>query len=221
MVAAAQLFDESRIILQGSDTLLVNRALHVVNNGNETATWEVDFLSQGTHNSWSSLILQMASPTLVPHTSSSRHFSFQWLWYFFFFFAVTFALMITEALEALAETDLGLANRVQISPFGNKITLDGESKSLHDFFYLCLFSAENFFSRRRFIRRRRNGGDVFIPDERSETESSRFENKVTSSHTSECRLSVRSATRRVDLEICFSQLYPNGNKLCCFRYQLS
>ena len=30
----------------------------------------------------------------------------------------------------------------------------------------------------------------------------------------------RSATRRVDLETCFSQLYPNGNKLCCFRYQL-
>ena len=43
MVAAAQLFDESRIILQGSDTLLVNRAFHVVNNGNETATCEVDF----------------------------------------------------------------------------------------------------------------------------------------------------------------------------------
>ena len=68
--------------------------------------------------------------------------------------------------------------------------------------------------------------------ERSETESlrfesSRFENNVTSSHnnvmsshTSECRLAVRSATRRVDLEICFSQLYPNGNKLCCFRCQL-
>ena len=50
--------------------------------------------------------------------------------------------------------------------------------------------------------------------ERSDTESSRFENNMTSSHTS------RSATRRVDLEICFSQLYPNGNKLCCFRYQL-
>ena len=66
-----------------------------------------------------------------------------------------------------------------------------------------------------------------LPYERSETESSRFENTVTSSHTSECRLVVRSATRRVDLEICFShleicfsQLYPNGNKLCCFRYQL-
>ena len=59
-----------------------------------------------------------------------------------------------------------------------------------------------------------------LPYERSETESSRFENNVTSSHTLECRLAVRSATRRVDLEICFSQLYPNGNKLCCFRYQL-
>ena len=59
-----------------------------------------------------------------------------------------------------------------------------------------------------------------LPYERSETESSRFENNVTSSHTSECRLAVRRATRRVDLEICFSQLYPNGNKLCCFRYQL-
>ena len=59
-----------------------------------------------------------------------------------------------------------------------------------------------------------------LPYERSVTESSRFENNVTSSHTSECRLAVRSATRRVDLEICFSQLYPNGNKLCCFRYQL-
>ena len=59
-----------------------------------------------------------------------------------------------------------------------------------------------------------------LPYERSETESPRFENNVTSSHTSECRLVVRSATRRVDLEICFSQLYPNGNKLCCFRYQL-
>ena len=60
-----------------------------------------------------------------------------------------------------------------------------------------------------------------LPYERSETESSRFENKnVTSSHTSECRLSVQSATRRVDLEICFSQLYTNGNKLCCFRCQL-
>ena len=58
-----------------------------------------------------------------------------------------------------------------------------------------------------------------LPYERSETESSRFENNVTSSHTSECRLAVRSATRRVDLEICFSQLHPNGNKLCCFRYQ--
>ena len=59
-----------------------------------------------------------------------------------------------------------------------------------------------------------------LPYERSETESSRFENNVTSSHTSECRLAVRSATRRVGLEICFSQLYPNGNKLCCFGYQL-
>ena len=59
-----------------------------------------------------------------------------------------------------------------------------------------------------------------LPYERSETESSRFENNVTSSHTSECQLAVRSATRRVDLEICFSQLYPNRNKLCCFRYQL-
>ena len=59
-----------------------------------------------------------------------------------------------------------------------------------------------------------------LPFERSDTESSRFENNVTSSHTSECRLAVRSATRRVDLEICFSQLYPNGNKLCCFGYQL-
>ena len=59
-----------------------------------------------------------------------------------------------------------------------------------------------------------------LPYERSKTESSRFENNVTSSHTSECRLAVRSATGRVDLEICFSQLYPNGNKLCCFRYQL-
>ena len=59
-----------------------------------------------------------------------------------------------------------------------------------------------------------------LPYERSETESSRFENNVTSSHTSECRLAVRSATRRVDLEICFSQLHPNGNKFCCFRYQL-
>ena len=38
-----------------------------------------------------------------------------------------------------------------------------------------------------------------LPYERSETESSRFENNVTSSHTSECRLAVRSATRRVDL----------------------
>ena len=51
-----------------------------------------------------------------------------------------------------------------------------------------------------------------LPYERSETESSRFENNVTSSHTSECWLTVRSATRRVDLEICFSQLYPNGKK---------
>ena len=59
-----------------------------------------------------------------------------------------------------------------------------------------------------------------LPYGRSETKSSRFENNVTSPHTSECRLAVRSATRRVDLEICFSQLYPNGNKLCCFRYQL-
>ena len=59
----------------------------------------------------------------------------------------------------------------------------------------------------------------YLPYERSETDSSRFKN-VTSSHTSECRLAVPSATRRVDLEICFSQLYPNGNKLCCFRYQL-
>ena len=59
-----------------------------------------------------------------------------------------------------------------------------------------------------------------LPYEGSETESSRFENNVTSSHTSECRLCVRSATQRVDLEICFSQLYPNGNKLSCFRYQL-
>ena len=40
--------------------------------------------------------------------------------------------------------------------------------------------------------------------ERSETENSRFENNVTSSHTWECLLAVRSATRRVDLEICFS-----------------
>ena len=47
MVTAAQLFDESRIILQGSDTLLVNRAFHVVNNGNETATCEVDFFIAG------------------------------------------------------------------------------------------------------------------------------------------------------------------------------
>ena len=65
-----------------------------------------------------------------------------------------------------------------------------------------------------------------LPYERSKTESKRFKKKnkkkkkMTSSHTSECRLAVRSATRRVDLEICFSQLYPNGNKLCCFRYQL-
>ena len=49
-----------------------------------------------------------------------------------------------------------------------------------------------------------------LPYERSETESSRFENNVTSSHTSECRLAMRSATRRVDLEICFSQLYQMG-----------
>ena len=33
-----------------------------------------------------------------------------------------------------------------------------------------------------------------LPYELSETESSRFENNVTSSHTSECRLAVRSAT---------------------------
>ena len=33
-----------------------------------------------------------------------------------------------------------------------------------------------------------------LPYERSKTESSRFENNVTSSHTSECRLAVRSAT---------------------------
>ena len=59
-----------------------------------------------------------------------------------------------------------------------------------------------------------------LPYERSETESSRFENNVTSSRTSECRLAVRSAARRVDLEICFSQICRNGNKLCCFRYQL-
>ena len=59
-----------------------------------------------------------------------------------------------------------------------------------------------------------------LPYEHSEKENSRFENNVTSSHTSECRLAVRSATGRVDLEICFSQLYPNENKLCCFRYQL-
>ena len=59
-----------------------------------------------------------------------------------------------------------------------------------------------------------------LPYERSETESSRFENNVTSSHTSECQLAVRSANRRVDLQICFSQLYPNGNELCCSRYQL-
>ena len=59
-----------------------------------------------------------------------------------------------------------------------------------------------------------------LPYERSKTESSRFENNMTSSHTSKRQLTVRSATRRVDLEICFSQLYPNGNKLCCFRYQL-
>ena len=51
-----------------------------------------------------------------------------------------------------------------------------------------------------------------LPYERSETESSRFENNVMSLHTSECRLAVRSATRRVDLEICLSQLYPKGNK---------
>ena len=36
-----------------------------------------------------------------------------------------------------------------------------------------------------------------LPYEHSETESSRFENNVTSSHTSECRLAVRSATRIV------------------------
>ena len=35
-----------------------------------------------------------------------------------------------------------------------------------------------------------------LPYERSEAESSRFENNVTSSHTSECRLAVRSATLR-------------------------
>ena len=52
-----------------------------------------------------------------------------------------------------------------------------------------------------------------LPYERSETESLRFENNMTSSHTSQCRLAVQSATRRVDLEICFSQLYPNGNKI--------
>ena len=56
-----------------------------------------------------------------------------------------------------------------------------------------------------------------LPYERSETESSRFENNVTSSHTSSLAqrdviahfgVSTCRATRRVDLEICFSKLYP-------------
>ena len=38
-----------------------------------------------------------------------------------------------------------------------------------------------------------------LPYERSETESLRFENNVTSSHTSECRLAVRSTTPSGDL----------------------
>ena len=56
-------------------------------------------------------------------------------------------------------------------------------------------------------------------EQRAKAKYSAFQNNVTSSHMthiSECRLAVRSATRRVDLKIYPSKSYPNETTFMLF-----
>ncbi len=87
------------------------------------------FLAHGTHNACSSLSLRTTSPTLLSHTTSSSHLSFQRFGYFFFFFTRFASAMIS--LPRRVTNSAVLVSRIQTIPFENKLP-SGQTSTLEN-----------------------------------------------------------------------------------------